>query len=83
VVPAADGFDGRLPRFEKAEEWQEWFDRGPLIREKAIDLFEELATARTGSDPEPQPARAGQSGGVALPALRGAMVTALPAGIWD
>ena len=40
------------PRFETAKEWQEWFDRGAFIREKASDLFEELATARTGGDPD-------------------------------
>lgn len=40
------------PRFESVDEWQEWFDRGAFIREKATDLFEDLATARTGGESE-------------------------------
>ena len=39
-------------RFESADDWQEWFDRGAFIREKAGLLFEDLATARTGGAPE-------------------------------
>ena len=41
-------------RFESADEWQEWFDRGALIREKAVQLFENRATARTGGEYEEQ-----------------------------
>lgn len=38
-------------RMETVEEWQAWFERGAFIREKAYDLFQELAVARTGGDP--------------------------------